>query len=226
MSNEIELIPVVAIILISYLLGSMPTAYIVAKSQNINIFEVGSGNMGGTNIARTLGVGWGLFTTLVDVCKGILAILIARAILPDAKWTATTISAVVVIIGHNWSLFATLINTAANKGKLTIRGGKGAATAMGTMLMVAPAQTILSMVGLAVVLVWLTRYISLAVLSAFLLGVAWVIVLTLQGELPPEYLSYSVIVGVLLAWRFRENIQRLLTGTERRFGDRVKVDNS
>jgi glycerol-3-phosphate acyltransferase PlsY len=225
MGSDISVGIVLTVIIVSYLLGSLPTAYIIAKSKNINIFEVGSGNMGGTNIARTLGIGWGLFTTLVDLCKGILAILIARALMPDDKWTATTIAAIVVIIGHNWSLFATLINTAANKGKLTVRGGKGAATALGTMLMVAPAQILLGMVAVFGALVLFTRYVSLGVLAAYSLAIVWLLVLASQGELPMQYVTYAVLLGILIAWRFRENIQRLLTGRERRLGERVKVES-
>lgn len=219
--NEIPFEIVLAVIVVSYLLGSLPTAYIIAKTKNVNIFEVGSGNMGGTNIARSLGLGWGIFTTLVDLCKGILAILIARALMPDDRWTATTISAIVVIIGHNWSLFATLINTAANKGRLTIRGGKGAATALGTMLMVAPVQTILGMAAIFGALIIITRYVSLAVLAAYSLAVTWLLVLAGQGQLPPQYVTYAVLLALLIGWRFRENIQRLITGNERRLGERV-----
>ncbi|MAU13225.1 MAG: acyl-phosphate glycerol 3-phosphate acyltransferase [Anaerolineaceae bacterium] len=220
--TEQNILPILLIIVTSYLIGSLPTAYLIAKSRNINIFEVGSGNMGGTNVARALGTKWGVITVLLDVCKGIAAIVLARLLLPDEKWGATTISAIAVIIGHNWSLFATfLYHTAVKSKHLTIRGGKGAATALGTMIMIAQPQIIIGMVAVFGVLIALTRYVSLGVLASFTLATIWVYALATQNQLPIEYATYSVLLGILLLWRFRENIQRLLTGQERRLGDRV-----
>lgn len=216
-----EILQIILLVVTSYLLGSLPTAYMIAKTRNINIFEVGSGNMGGTNIARAMGIGWGVFTIFLDFMKGVVAIVVARLIMPSAPWTATTIAAIVVVIGHNWSVFATIIYTAAMKGKLTIRGGKGAATALGTMIMVAPAQIIFAMFAVGGLLVLVTRYVSLGVLTAYAIACTWVAVLALQGQLPIEYVPYAFLLSLLLAWRFRENIHRLLTGTERRLGDRV-----
>lgn len=216
--NE-PIIQILLIVVLSYLLGSLPTAYLIAKTRNINIFEVGSGNMGGTNIARAMGFGWGLLTVFFDVLKGVGAIAIARLIMPASPWTATTIAAIVVVIGHNWSVFATIIYTAAMKGKLTIRGGKGAATALGTMIMVAPAQILLAMVAAFWFLVLLTRYVSLGVLVAYAIACTWVTILAVQRQLPIEYIPYALMLILLLLWRFRENIQRLLSGTERRLGE-------
>ena len=213
--------PILLIVLLSYLIGSLPTAYLIARTRNINIFEVGSGNMGGTNIARSMGLTWGLVTAGIDVAKGIVAVLLAQMIMPDNKWVATTVAAVSVISGHNWSLFATIIYTTAMKGKLTIRGGKGAATAFGTILMVAPVQTILGMLALGGALILMTRYVSLAVLAAFAVAIMWLCILVAQGQLPAEYVPYSLLMGLLIGWRFRENIQRLANGTERRLGEQV-----
>lgn len=220
MGVEASLLQILTVIVMSYLLGSMPTAYLVGKLHNINIFEVGSGNMGGTNTARALGMRWGVVVVLLDALKGILAVLVARTLMPDAKWAATTISSIVVIVGHNWSLFATLLYWAARKGgKLTILGGKGAATALGTMLMIAPVQIIVGMVALFFTLVLATRYVSLAVLAAYALAIAWLVVLAMQQIAPIEYVAYALLLAVLLVLRFKGNIQRLLSGTERRLGE-------
>lgn len=219
MINETPLFPLLAVILLSYLIGSIPSAYLIAKTRNINIFEVGSQNMGGTNVARAMGgIGWGILTIFFDALKAIVAILLAWAILPHNKWVAFTVSSVVVVIGHNWSLFATLINTAANKGRLTIRGGKGGATAFGTILMVAPPQTIIAMLGVGAFLVFKTRYVSLGVLSAFAVALGWMFVMTFQGWYPETRL-YLFLIAVLIVWRFRENIDSLLKGKERRLGE-------
>ncbi|MCY3797548.1 MAG: glycerol-3-phosphate acyltransferase, partial [Chloroflexi bacterium] len=135
------------IIVSSYLIGSFPTAYFVGLARNVNIFEVGSGNMGGTNVARAVGKSWAIFTGLVDVLKGIFAVWLARdLILPEQIGVATSVSATCVVVGHNWSLFATLLTASIKEGKLRLiaRGGKGAATAFGAMLMIQPFQILVA----------------------------------------------------------------------------------
>lgn len=224
MVSEQNILLYLLVIGVSYLIGSLPTAYLIARTRKINIFDVGSGNMGGTNIARAMGLGWGLLTSFVDICKGIAAIIIARMIMPNDQWAATTIAAIVVIIGHNWSLFATLFYLAASKGRrLTIRGGKGAATAFGTIIMILPVQTIVMMLALGVSLVLITRYVSLSVLLAFALAIVWLVILIGQGLLPLIYLVYGLGLSLLLILRFRENIQRLIAGNERKLGDRLSA---
>lgn len=212
-------LPVIIIIIMSYLIGSFPTAYLIGRLRNVNIFEVGSGNMGGTNIARAFGIGWGLATVALDALKGALAVGLSMLIWHENRWGAFSISAVCAICGHNWSLFATLVSTAANKGRLTIRGGKGGATYFGTLLVFAPAQVIVGMVALGGLLVLATRYVSLGVLTAFTIAAVWIIVLTAQGLLPSNLLPYLFASNALVFWRFRENIQRLLAGNERRLGE-------
>ena len=99
--------------------------------------------MGGTNVARAVGMGWAVFTGLVDVMKGIFAVWLARdLVLPGQIGVATSVSATCVVVGHNWSLFATLLTASIKEGKLRliVRGGKGAATAFGAMLMIQPFQ--------------------------------------------------------------------------------------
>ncbi len=214
-----SVLTVIVIIVISYLIGSFPTAYLIGRLRNVNIFEVGSGNMGGTNIARAFGIGWGLLTVGIDALKGALAVGLSMLIWSENRWGAFSIGAVCAICGHNWSLFATLVSTAANQGKLTIRGGKGGATYFGTLLMFAPAQVIVGMVALGGLLVLATRFVSLGVLTAFAIAALWILVLTAQGLLPSNLLPYLFASNVLVFWRFRENIQRLLAGNERRLGE-------
>ncbi len=205
-----------AVVVVSYLLGSIPTAYFVAKFKGVNIFEVGSGNMGATNVSRSLGTEWGIIVMMLDMFKGVIAIAISRLLMPESIAAATTISAVSAIIGHNWSLFASVFTG-------TIKGGKGASTAFGTMLMIAPVQVIVAMAVLGVVIVARTRYVSLGVLIAFTLAIIWMNVLVAQKFLTIEVFHYTTVLGVLLLMRFRENIQRLLTGKERRFGDKASA---
>lgn len=212
-TQQDEVFRMVLVIITSYLLGSIPTAFVVAYSKGVNIFEVGSGNMGATNVIRALGFWWGVLVWLCDSFKGILAILLARLILPDHWEAATVVSAIVAVVGHNWSLFATLITG-------TLKGGKGAAIWFGTMLMLAPFQVFIGICLLGGLVIAATRYVSLAVLMMCALSTLWIAVLVAQQALPhPEYLLYFIAVAVMIVIRFRENIERLRTGTERRLGE-------
>lgn len=205
---------VIGVIVVSYLLGSIPTAYLIALQKGVNIFEVGSGNMGATNVIRALGFWWGILVWFFDSFKGVLAILLANFMMPENHGAATAIAATVAVIGHNWSLFAALVTG-------TLRGGKGAAIWFGTMLMMAPLQVIVGMCVLGGFIIAITRYVSLAVLAMFGLSTLWMLILIGQHQRPGEYVFYSLLVTAMMLYRFRENIQRLLTGTERRLGDRA-----
>lgn len=211
---ETYYIKVIFVIIISYLLGSIPTAYLIAKYRKVDIFSVGSGNMGATNVGRSLGIAWGVGVMTFDIIKGIAAIYISWLIMPESRAAATTISAITVIIGHNWSLFVTLLTG-------TLRGGKGAATAFGTLLMIAPVQVIVGAALIGGLIVARTRYVSLAVLTTFFLALVWMTILIVQQQMDPWVSVYSVTLAMLLVVRFKDNIQRLLAGTERRLGDRV-----
>lgn len=210
-----DVVNVVLVVVVSYLLGSLPTAYLIGRLKKVNIFEVGSGNMGSTNVARSMGCAWGIVVALGDIFKGIAAIVIARNyLLPDNPILATVLAAIVVIIGHNWSLFVALITG-------TLRGGKGAATAFGTMLMIVPFQTIAVVCLVGALLVALTRYVSLGVLGMLAVASLWVLVLVGQHTMSWEYAIYTLFVAAVMLWRFRGNIQRLIAGTERRLGERA-----
>lgn len=205
---------ILLVVIVSYLLGSIPTAYLVGKLNNINIFAVGSGNMGATNVSRALGVKWGMLVLAVDALKGILAIVISKILAPDLGMIAITLAAIVVIIGHNWSLFATMLTG-------TLRGGKGAATAFGTLLMIAPYYVIIGTVFIGGFILARTRYVSLAVLTMVAIAVIWLTILALQHTVDSMVIFYCWALSILIIVRFRENIQRLAEGKERRFGDRV-----
>ena len=216
-------IPVIVIIVASYLIGSFPSAYLLGKLKSVNIFEAGSGNMGGTNVARVMGKGWALLTVALDVGKGALAVWLARdVILPAQIGVATSVSATCVVVGHNWSLFATVLTASIKGGKLRliVRGGKGAATAFGAMLMIQPFQ-ILVAAGIAIAVVARTRYVSLGVLIGFAIANVWLIVLVGTEWQKPILLLYAVALSAMILLRHWGNVQRLLAGTERRLGERA-----
>lgn len=208
----INLFPILLIIVLSYLLGSLPSAYLIAKMRRVNIFEVGSRNMGATNVSRVMGLKWGLCVWFLDSVKGMGAIIIAQQILHDNKALATTIAAVVAIVGHNWSLFASLLTG-------SIRGGKGAATAFGTLLVIAPLQVVVITFAISGALIAITRYMSLGVLVMFALSFGWLTILIMRGQMEPVFVLYVLMTMLLIVHRFRDNIQRILTGTERRLGE-------
>lgn len=224
-----SILQIVLIIVLGYLIGSFPNAYLVTLLvKKINIFEVGSGNMGGTNVARAIGLQWGIFTTVLDAVKGMLAVVVARLIVPDTSADITLIAsmlgAVSAVAGHNWSFFATFLYWFYNR-KFEIHGGKGAATAFGTILVLCPIETsvLLLIVGISIAVI--TRYASLAVLVSFTVAFLYVLGWAfLNISLLPEnlyYFPYVFILAVLIVWRFRENIQRLMEGNERKLGERV-----
>jgi acyl phosphate:glycerol-3-phosphate acyltransferase len=212
------------VVLCSYLIGSIPSAYIIGKARGINIFEVGSGNMGATNMARVLGKGWGAIVLFLDSLKGFVAIMLSRYIVDQqsnvlfaensSRWTATVLAAIFVIVGHNWSIWVTLIT-----GQL--RGGKGAATAFGTLITMAPWHVVIGLSLIGAVVIARTRYVSLGALVMTVGGFIWMMILAAQQLIPLEYILYLFAVGLMILWRFRENIDRLLHGKERRFGERA-----
>ncbi len=206
------MLPLLVIVLLSYLLGSVPSAYLIARGRGVDIFSVGSGNMGATNVARVMGLQWGLLVWSLDSLKGITAILIARGLLPEHNALATVTAALVAIIGHNWSLFAGLLTG-------SLRGGKGAATAFGTLLLIVPGQVFLVTLALSGAVVALTRYMSLGVLVMFALITGWTSILIVQQQYEPIFGLYLLLMSALIVYRFRGNIQRLLAGTERRLGE-------
>lgn len=214
---------VITIIVASYLIGSFPTAYFLGKLKNINIFEQGSGNMGGTNVARTMGKGWAILTISADIAKGVFAVWLARdMILPEQIGVATSVAATCVVVGHNWSLFATVLTASIKEGKLKliVRGGKGAATAFGAMLMIQPFQILVAgCIGIAVIA--RTRYVSLGVLIGFAIANFWLILLVGAEFQKPILLLYAIALSVMLLLRHRGNVQRLLAGTERRLGEQA-----
>ena len=203
--------------LVCYVLGSFPTAYLVGRINHINIFEKGSGNMGANNVTRTLGKKWGALVWAVDSGKGILAVLIARLIMPDNIFLASVIGSIAVVVGHNWSLIVALVTG-------TLRGGKGAATAGGTwIIMMAPWWYIIVVTfTLWGLIVLITRYVSLAVLVSVGIGTIWVLLIVAQGgSIPLIYIVYAVLVCAMIYIRHWKNIVSLLTGRERRLGERA-----
>ena len=189
-------------LLLSYLIGAVPAAAWLARARGVDIRKVGSGNSGATNVLRSLGKGPALLVASFDILKGVLAVLLARALGLSAEWAA--LCGVLAVIGHNFSPF------------LAFRGGKGVATSFGVIAILDPVLGLTTFV-LAIACMWLTRFVSAgSIMGAFIAG-ALVLVLP-----RPTWDRVAVLfLAALLVWQHRENIRKLQAGTERRLGEKV-----
>jgi len=186
-----------------YLIGAIPVGVLVARAAGgVDIRRHGSGNIGATNVLRTLGPAAGAITLLGDVVKGYAAVSLARSLDPAPAWAAA--GAVLAIVGNCWPVF------------LGFRGGKGMATGCGAFLALAPLAT--APAAVVWVIVTLTfRYVSLASMLACLglpIGVALL-------RYPWPSAIAAVLAGAIIVARHRANIMRLLQGTEARLGERA-----
>jgi glycerol-3-phosphate acyltransferase PlsY len=193
----------VFLVVFAYLVGSIPFGMVVAKAfdRGLDLREAGSGNIGATNVARTLGKGAGALTLLLDAGKAVLALSLAGYWMGSAAhgWLALVGGA--VFLGHVFPVY------------LRFRGGKGVATALGVVAYLSPV-TVFVLLVLFVTVVYFTRYISLGSLCAAVC--LPVVVALLEG--PRSYLNLSLMIAFLVIYTHRENIHRLLAGQENRLG--------
>ncbi|MEK7872795.1 MAG: glycerol-3-phosphate 1-O-acyltransferase PlsY [Chloroflexota bacterium] len=190
--------------LLGYLLGAFPTGYLVGWFVGrMDVRDHGSGSTGATNVARKLGFGWAAVVMAVDVGKGALAVVLARELGMGVPGEA--LSGLTAVVGHSWPVY------------LQFRGGRGVATGIGTLMVVAPAVGAGGLAGW-ILAVALTRYVSLG--SVLGVGVVFVVgvVSLVTGARPWETTAYLVIGSALIIARHRENIVRVLAGTERKLG--------
>ena len=193
-------------LLASYFLGAVPTSYLLSRLfAGIDLRQHGSGNLGATNLYRVLGWKYAIPAAVVDIAKGVVPVLVFAPRVSDSQLFALACGAA-AIVGHVFSVF------------VGFKGGKGVATAAGVMLALAPAALL---VAAAVwgVLVWLTGYVSLgSIVAAAVLPFA---IYLLEDSRTPAlvWIAAAIAVAVIiLHWR---NIQRLIRGTENRFGRRA-----
>jgi len=192
----------VAAAVLGYLLGAVPSGLVVVRVlRGIDIRAYGSGNIGATNVFRLAGLPTAALVLLLDVLKGAIPVLLARA------WGLSPVGVVLAglaaVAGHDWSPF------------LRFRGGKGVATSLGALLVLSPAAAGAA-VAVWIIVVAVTRYSSLG----SLLGAASApVVLWLGGE-PREHMGFALAAVALIVYAHRGNIGRLLQGTESRVTDR------
>lgn len=190
-------------VLLGYLIGAIPSGVLIGRLRGIDPRDAGSGRTGTTNAIRTLGPGLAAAVAALDVGKGIAAVLLANAIGPE-PW-AGALAGVAAVIGHVKSIF------------IGFHGGRGVATGAGAMVVLAPL-TILIAVPELIALIWATRLVSLASLSAAATVVIVSAALYVAGWAGAEVVVAGTLIGVIVVLAHFDNIRRLLAGTERRFG--------
>lgn len=187
---------------IAYLIGSIPTAFLVVKQlKQVDVRSVGSGNVGATNVTRAAGFKAGLFVFLVDALKGVVAVKVVAPLLLPQEILGGLACGLAAVVGHIAPIF------------LGFRGGKGVATTIGVMISALPMPALACLgAWLVVFLVW--RYISLASLVAMLILPP---AMALSGY-PPASVAIGAAVALLVVAKHHANIDRLRQGTEHRFG--------
>ena len=186
----------VGLILFAYLLGGVPFGWILSKRFfGTDVRDKGSGNIGATNVARVAGKGAGLLTLVLDVAKGVLSVLVARAVLPSSQWGAW--AGLAAIVGHIFPVY------------LKFRGGKGVSTALGVFSILVP-KAVLVAAGVFLILVLLTRIVSV---GSMISPVSLPLCTSFLYRDPTLILVVS-IAAVLIFVRHAGNLSRLLQGKE------------
>jgi len=195
----------------SYLLGSIPFGYLAGRLVGIDIRQAGSGNVGATNVVRVLGKGYGYPVFALDVLKGFAAVKIAMLMAPGRppEWNSPQmfgiLAAVSSVLGHLYPPW------------LKFKGGKGVATSAGALLALTPVATLIG-VAIWIIVFWLTRYVSLASITAAIVLPIVILVVSSRDQNKGKLLVYaSACVAVVVIWRHRSNVSRLMRGTEPRF---------
>ena len=216
------------IALLTYLVGALPVGVIIRRIHKVDVSKHGSGKMGTTNVLRTWGRRAAALVLLGDFLKGSVAVVVARLIagaIPDSRISvlglsfsvvtlASLLAAGAAIAGHVWSIYMRLL-----EGEW--RGGRGVATALGAVLVVNPL-VVLGAVAVGVPTILISRYVSLGSILGAAAGGLIIIVLVLVGQMEALSLLF-VLIAAFIILAHRDNIERLLKGTERKLGERAKI---
>ena len=187
---------------LGYLVGSIPFAYLLSRRHGVDLRRAGSGNVGASNVLRTTGVWAAVLAMMLDGVKGTLAVLMAQLL--SASLIATVVAAFASILGHVYPVW------------LRFRGGKGVATAAGAFALLAPeAMGIAAAVFLIAVI--LTRFISVGSIA----GALTLVIVAAITDVPGVVAIGATASTLIIVYRHRGNLTRLVAGTERRIGQRV-----
>ncbi len=221
MTPEVVLaIKYISCIVLGYLLGSIPCGVIVAKRiSNLNVLELGSKSTGMTNVLRTAGRKAAIIVFAGDLLKGVLAVMFARLIMGHSYVAVgifgfgppfgLVLAALAAVVGHNWSMF------------LKFRGGRGVTTYFGGMMALSWPAALLGG-ELFIIGAFTTRFVSLGSIAAVVGTYTLMILLTVFYNWPLEFLLYALAGTIVIIIMHRGNINRLLSGNERRLGDKAE----
>ena len=204
-------------IIIAYLLGSINSAYIITRlTTGKDIRRLGGGNAGGRNVFREVGLVAAIPVAIFDVGKGTASVAIAHWLLKAPLFDIhpfVLLAGIAAVAGHNWSVF------------LKFKGGRGVATFFGGLIALC---LVAALFGGAVLIigVGLTRYVSLGSIAGALGTCAILVPLTIISGFPIEYLVYALIGATFIIVMHRDNIARLLSGTERKIGEKIERGDS
>lgn len=200
---------IILVIVICYLLGSIPFGYIVGRLfKKIDIREYGSGNIGATNAFRILGPALASLVLIGDISKGIFSIYLVRFLNIDTL-SILVIAGIAVICGHDWSVF------------LKFKGGKGVATTFGVIFSFNSVISILAVTVWGMVLIF-TKYASLS----SILSLTSVSIFMMLFKQPYEYIIFSLAILILTIFKHKDNIKRLRLGKERKIGERAEISKN
>jgi glycerol-3-phosphate acyltransferase PlsY len=192
-----------------YLLGAVPTGYVMGRLlRGIDVRDYGSRRTGGTNVLRTLGLRVAVLVMVVDIAKGAVAVLIARVI--SGEPYVQTVAGLAAVAGHVWPVY------------VGFRGGRGVSAAFGALLAMNPLAS-LALLPVAIAVVALSRYMSLMSVGMAPVAAALFLALAVAGVHPYAYAVFALIVAALIVVLHRDNIERLLSGTERKIGQKERV---
>ncbi|MGW8957786.1 glycerol-3-phosphate 1-O-acyltransferase PlsY [Paenibacillus sp. NPDC055715] len=195
------ILQIIAIVL-SYLLGSVSFSLLYGKLKGIDIRQHGSGNAGATNTLRVLGKGPAILVLLLDVLKGIVAVLIGHWLGGNSTWLPG-LCGIAAIAGHNWPVY------------FHFRGGKGIATAIGVLASIAIIPALCAGI-ISILAIVITRYVSLGSLI-FVILTPWIL-LVLGYDWP--FFWTALVICVFAVWRHRTNIAKLVRGKENKLGSK------
>jgi len=199
----------IVVILVSYVLGSTPVGYLIARTQGIDLLNSGSGKIGGTNVLRAMGLFPATLTILGDALKGLIPVWIAVQLSPLLPPWVAALAGAAAVAGHNHSIF------------LKFRGGAGGVTALATLSVLSfPAAMVAAAV--AIIMIVVTRFASMATFFGSVTGLIMLVALAAFHQSPPAYIIYGIIVLGLVSWALRPNFARIRAGTERAIGARKK----
>lgn len=200
-----------AVLIGSYLLGSVPFGYLAGRLAGIDIRKVGSGNVGATNVVRVLGKWYGYPVFAFDFLKGFAAVVISMLVAPGGPhaWISPEVFGILAamssVLGHLYPLW------------LKFKGGKGVATSAGALLALTPVATVIG-VAIWIIVFLITRYVSVASVTAAVLLPIVILVIGSHDPHNGKALFYcSLCVAAIVIWRHRSNLSRLMRGSEPRF---------